>query len=318
VDAPNAVGIVGAGHAGLALAVALARAGWPVVAVSSRDAHRRGVMGGLLPGSAIVERPAQVAELAGVVLLAVPDDAIGVVAAALDARSGSIVAHLSGVHPAGILRGRVPPGVAVGAFHPLVAFADVERAVMALHGGFVALDGDTVAVEALRSMARAIGARPVVLGAAQGGDRVDPATAKAAYHAAAVLAAGGSVALLDAIVELGRVAGLDETEAVEVYGSLIGQGLANATALGVAGALTGPIVRGDVGTVRTHLEAIAASTPDIRSLYLALARRQLAIASEHGGLDATAAATFDELLVTGGDLPGAEASGVPVPRSIRQ
>ena len=72
---------------------------------------------------------------------------------------------------------------------------------------------------------------------------------KAAYHAAAVLAAGGLVALLDAIVELGRVAGLDEAGAMAIYGPLIDGTLANARALGVDAALTGPITRGDTGTL---------------------------------------------------------------------
>ena len=74
--------------------------------------------------------------------------------------------------------------------------------------------------------------------------------AKAAYHAAAVLAAGGFVALLDAIAELGRVAGLDEAGSLAIYGRLIEGTLGNARALGIAAALTGPITRGDVGTLR--------------------------------------------------------------------
>ena len=76
---------------------------------------------------------------------------------------------------------------------------------------------------------------------------------KAAYHAAAVLAAGGVIALLDAIAELGRVAGLDEAGSLAIYGPLIEGTLGNARALGIRAALTGPMTRGDVGTLEAHL-----------------------------------------------------------------
>lgn len=294
MGARTTVGIVGAGRAGSALAVALVRAGWPVRAIASRDPERRARVASRVPGVLVVADPATVAAAADLVLLAVPDDAIGPLATSLGARSGTIVAHLSGVHPAEVLRGSVVPGVVVGAFHPLVAFADVERAVEALSGAYVAIDGDPVARVVLGAMAEALGARPIVLGAGKGA--ADPATRKAAHHAAAVLAAGGFVALLDAIAELGRGAGLDETTAVEVYGSLVRQGLANASALGVAGALTGPVVRGDIGTLRAHLDVMATVAPDVLDVYLATARRQLAIALRGEALGSDAAdALADEL-----------------------
>ena len=123
-------------------------------------------------------------------------------------------------------------GTQIGAFHPLVAFADTERAVAALQGATIAIEGDDqLARRSWPGWPRRSAATPV---------RLAPG-AKAAYHAAAVLAAGGFVALLDAIAELGRVAGLDEAGALAVYGPLIEQTLGNAKALGIAAALTGPI-----------------------------------------------------------------------------
>ena len=142
-------------------------------------------------------------------------------------------------------------GTQVGAFHPLVAFADTERAVAALHGATVAIEGDDQLAALLADMAEAIGARPV---------RLAPGS-KAAYHAAAVLAAGGFVALLDAIAELGRVAGLDEAGSLAIYGPLIEGTLGNARALGIRAALTGPITRGDVGTLAVPPRGPARRTP---------------------------------------------------------
>ena len=142
-------------------------------------------------------------------------------------------------------------GTQIGAFHPLVAFADTERAVAALKGATVAIEGDDQLAGLLATMAEAIGAHPVRLASGS----------KAAYHAAAVLAAGGFVALLDAIVELGRVAGLDEAGALAIYGPLIEGTLGNARALGVRAALTGPIARGDVGHARCAPGRAGARTP---------------------------------------------------------
>jgi predicted short-subunit dehydrogenase-like oxidoreductase (DUF2520 family) len=129
-------------------------------------------------------------------------------------------------------------------------------------------------------MAEAIGSVPV---------RLAPG-AKAAYHAAAVLAAGGFVALLDAIAELGRVAGLDEAGSLAVYGRLIEQTLDNARALGIRAALTGPMTRGDSGTVESHLATLAAHAPGVMGLYRAAAEREIELAIERGSLAPEAAA----------------------------
>jgi len=123
-------------------------------------------------------------------------------------------------------------------------------------------------------MAEAVGAEAV---------RLAPGT-KSAYHAAAVLAAGGFVALLDAIAELGRVAGLDEAGSLAIYGPLIEQTLGNARALGIRAALTGPITRGDRGTLEAHLRTLRAHAPDVVALYVAAAEREIALAEARGAL----------------------------------
>ena len=136
--------------------------------------------------------------------MAVPDDAIAPLARTIRMYSGQAMVHTSGALDADVLAPAQAAGTQVGAFHPLVAFADTERAVDALHGATVAIEADDQLAALLADMAEAIGARPV---------RLAPGS-KAAYHAAAVLAAGGFVALLDAIATLGRVAGLDEAGAL--------------------------------------------------------------------------------------------------------
>ena len=168
---------------------------------------------------------------------------------------GQAMVHTSGALGAEVLAPAMAAGTQIGAFHPLVAFADTERAVAALHGATVAIEGDDQLAAMLAEMAEAIGATPV---------RLAPGS-KAAYHAAAVLAAGGFVALLDAIAELGRVAGLDEAGSLAIYGPLIEGTLGNARALGIRAALTGPMTRGDVGTLGRAPRGAARPRPRGRS-----------------------------------------------------
>ncbi len=271
---PPVIGIVGAGAVGTALGVALTRAGWPVHAVASRDPGRRERFHALVDGSRTYAEAQAVVEEVELVILAVPDDAVASVAAGLRMYGGQAMIHTSGALDADVLAPAMAAGTQIGAFHPLVAFADTERAVAALKGATVAIEGDDQLAALLAEMAEAIGAHPV---------RLAPGS-KAAYHAAAVLAAGGFVALLDAIAELGRVAGLDEAGALAIYGPLIEGTLGNARALGIRAALTGPIARGDVGTLAAHLAALARHAPDVVALYRAVAEREIDLAVARGSL----------------------------------
>jgi predicted short-subunit dehydrogenase-like oxidoreductase (DUF2520 family) len=278
-DEPPIVGIVGAGAVGTALGVALARAGWIVGAVASREAARRERFRSLVPGARGFAEATALLDEVELIILAVPDDVIPALAGGLRMYSGQAMIHTSGALGAEVLEPAMAAGTQVGAFHPLVAFADTELAVAALHGATIAIEGDDQLADLLSRTAAAIGAHAV---------RLAPGT-KAAYHAAAVLAAGGFVALLDAIAELGAVAGLDEPGSLEIYGRLAEQTLANARALGIARALTGPMTRGDVGTLERHLATLRAHAPDVLPLYVAAAEREIALAERRGALAPEAA-----------------------------
>ena len=276
---PPVIGIVGAGAVGTALGVALDRAGWRIHAVASRSAARRDRFRSLVPGVRAFTEATPLVEEVELIVLAVPDDAIPAVAATLQMYSGQAMVHTSGLLGAEALASAMAAGTQVGSFHPLVAFADLERAVAALHGATIAIEGDDQLLDLLARMAEAVGGTPV---------RLAPG-AKPAYHAAAVLAAGGFVALLDAIAELGRAAGLDEAGSLAIYGPLIEQTLGNARSLGIGAALTGPMTRGDRGTVVRHIGALRDHAPDALPVYRALADREIAIALERGALTPEAA-----------------------------
>jgi predicted short-subunit dehydrogenase-like oxidoreductase (DUF2520 family) len=287
---PPVIGIVGAGAVGTALGAALARAGWPVAAVASRDEGRRERFRSLVPGARGFAEPIALLDEVELVILAVPDDVIGGLAGDLRMYGGQAMIHTSGALGAEVLEPARAAGTQIGAFHPLVSFADTERAVAALHGATIAIEGDEQLAALLAEMAEAIGATAV---------RLAPGS-KAAYHAAAVLAAGGFVALLDAIAELGRVAGLDEAGSLAIYGKLIEQTLGNARALGISRALTGPMTRGDVGTLERHLAELARHAPEVLPLYRAAAERELALAEARGSLAPERAETMRRALAMRG------------------
>jgi len=265
------VGIVGAGPVGTALGVAISRAGWPVAAVASRDASRRDRFRALVPDARAFIEPAAILDEVELAILTVADDAIAEVVDSMRLYSGQAMVHTSGLLGAEVLQPALGAGSQIGAFHPLVSFtSDIERSVEAIKGATVALEGDDRLMGLLADLAEVLGAVPVRL----------PHGTKPAYHAAAVLASGGLVALLDAVVMLGAAAGMDERGSLAVYGRLIEQTLANARASGVNAALTGPIARGDAGTIEAHLEAMRRLAPGAVELYLAAARRELRLTEE--------------------------------------
>ena len=268
------IGIVGAGAVGMALGIALDRAGWPVGAVASRDPGRRQRFRDRVTSARGFAEANALVDDVELVILAVPDDAVIPVAESIRLYAGQALVHTSGVLGADALRPALAAGTQAGAFHPLVAFADLERALAALPGATVAIEGDDELAAHLAEMAESIGAVPVRL----------PAGTKAAYHAAAVLSAGGVVALLDTIREIAGLLGLDEEGAMGIYLPLVEQALGNARALGIAGALTGPAARGDLGTVAAHVAALRSGAPDTLAVYRALLARDARIAAERGSL----------------------------------
>ena len=280
------IGFVGAGRVGCALAVAFSRAGWPVDAVTTRDPAREARFLELVPGAHAVPTEAAIADAVDLVFVTVPDDAIADVAARLRLYAGQAAVHTSGALDSRVLEPARAAGTQTGSFHPMVAFADQQAALAALPGATIALEGDEELIDLLGRLAQDVGAQPVRL----------PPTGKAAYHAAAVLAGGGVIGLLDGVAEVARGAGLDEAGALAIYLPLVRQALSNAERMGITAALTGPFVRGDVGTVRDHLATLSRLSPGALELYRSTARRELAMAVDRGELDEARAEPLRRLL----------------------
>lgn len=198
---------------------------------------------------------------ADLTLLSVPDGEIAVMAAKLaDAKvlqAASVAFHASGVGEAALLSPLAAQGVLCASLHPAFSFAEPARAIGTFAGTRCALEGDQAAFPALQAFACTVGGQPFLL--APGG--------KPAYHAALSVASNYLVTLHDFAARIAAQAGMDAALANALLGELMQKTLANSLALGPQTALTGPIARGDAGTLRLH-RAVLTAEDDV--LYCAL------------------------------------------------
>ena len=257
-----AVGVVGAGRAGTAMAAALARAGHRVVAASAVSQASLDRISRSLPGTRVA-RPEEVVEAAGLVLLTVPDDALpGLVSGLAATRvplAGRLIAHASGRHGLAVLEPATREGALPLALHPVMTFTgrpdDVEK--------MTGISFGVTAPDTLRPVAEALvvemGGEPVFITEEHRG----------LYHAGLASAANHLVTLVTASCDLLAEAGVPDP--AKMLGPLLSTALENALAFGDA-ALTGPVARGDADTVAAHIRAISAAAPESLGAYLALAR----------------------------------------------
>jgi predicted short-subunit dehydrogenase-like oxidoreductase (DUF2520 family) len=261
-----AVGVVSAGRVGAVLGAALAAAGHHVVATAgvSRESVRRAAA--LLPDVPL-KSPDDVVAGADLALLAVPDDVLpGLVrgfAAAGCFRPGQIVVHTSGAHGVGVLAPALEHGVLPLALHPVLTFTGRSEDVARLAGacvGVTATEGDEVGWSVGEALVVEMGSEPV---------RV-PEAVRPLYHAALAHGANHLVTLVRDCAELLDRAGIRPAE--RLIAPLLSAALDNALRHGDR-ALTGPVARGDAGTVAVHLRELDAVDPDLARTYRAMAAR---------------------------------------------
>jgi predicted short-subunit dehydrogenase-like oxidoreductase (DUF2520 family) len=281
------VGVVGAGRVGTALAVLLAKAGHRIVGASGGPASRERV-DRFLPDVPFLQ-PSDVAAAAEAVLLAVPDDEIANVCAGLaDAgafRAGRAALHLSGSASLEALGRAAAAGATAVSLHPLQTVPTVEAALARLPGSAMAVTAPSEeGYELGERLALDAGGRPFRL----------PDERKPLYHAAAVFCSN-YVTVLAALAErLFTEAGVDDP--LTTFAPLSRAALDNAVEMGPREALTGPAARGDSGTVRRNLEALAAHAPEAVPPYVALARAALDLAERAGRLPADRRTAVEEVL----------------------
>lgn len=266
------VAVVGAGRVGTAMGVLLSRAGHTVVAASGRGSGSRERAERHLPSAAFVGS-AEAAKRGEIVLLAVPDDRILDVCGTLAKRGGldlaPAVVHLSGANTLEDLSPAADLGAPILSVHPLQTAPSVEAAIERFPGsGFAVTARDEEAFSLGERLAADAGGRPFRL--------LDEH--KGLYHAAAVFASNYLSVVEGLAEELFALAGIPEPR--PLFGPLAEAALDNVLERGAREALTGPVARGDAGTIRRNLEALRDRAPSCVPAYAALARAALEIAGE--------------------------------------
>ncbi len=304
-DERPTLAVIGAGRVGSTLTQTLLGRGYTVTAIYSRSPESAYQLAARL-NSQVVPSPTEAALSAQLTFIAVPDDAIRSVCEALardaDLRGRAIV-HTSGVSDMEVLAAAKAKGAWVGGLHPMLAIRDRDTdAQIAFSAPWIATEPDvTFGVEAqdeplhtwLAEIVHALNG--IALWLKPGQDR-------ARYHAAGVIASNYMVTLFAEAIDLLRILQSDSTSderAIRhILVHLVERTLRNLSEVAPAQALTGPIVRGDSGTLRKHLDALDQSDPQLAQLYRLLGLRTLRLAAEHG-LDAGKLATMRLILEDG-------------------
>lgn len=268
---PRAIGIIGVGRVGSALGAALLASGHRVVAASARSSDALSRLRRSLPSVPPLS-PAEVARRSEILFLTVSDDAIESVVEALVAerslRAGQWIVHTSGRCGLSSLAGASRIGAFPIALHPVMTFAGTERDHALIRGlpfGVTAAPEERPAVEAFVT---GFGGVPIWV----------PDETRPLYHAAMVFAANNIITLTATALELLRSAAI--AAPADLLGPLFRTSLDNALAMGDE-ALTGPVRRGDVGTIQSHLEALSSASPEVVATYVELARFTASRALEH-------------------------------------
>jgi predicted short-subunit dehydrogenase-like oxidoreductase (DUF2520 family) len=265
------LGFIGAGRVGKGLSLALSRAGYPVSGVSSRSGN---------------VSPQEIVDRSDIVFVTVPDDVILEIVKNISWKKGSAAVHCSGAGEISLLHAAASAGAATGGFHPLQMFADPEVAAAGLSRCSIAVEADEPLETDLFKMVDALGARPL---------RIPPG-GRAAYHAAAHYAAAFLCGSLAEGVEVWKRIGIAPQDALPALLSLARGAMDAVERSGPARAMAGSIARGDLSTVKRHLDALGALDPSLRETYRQMALTTIPLAQQAGGINETRASELRKLL----------------------
>lgn len=278
--------IIGAGMVGTAIGCLLKKSGYAVAAVADKSpaalkrAHK-------YTGAECFRKPSDVLDKAGCILVTTPDDAILSVCRDIALHTsvkGKFVFHMSGAGGLDLLEPAKKAGAAVGSIHPLQSFSSVDNAIKSIPSSYFGITADARSKTQARDIVLALGGNPLYISDGQ----------KPLYHAAACAASNYLVSLLNVVESIYSSIGISEKDAKKAYLPLVYGSLRNIEQSGSVQALTGPIARGDAGTIKKHVDAINARLPRYASLYSILGLAAADIARQKGTLN-----TRQKKIITG-------------------
>jgi len=279
-------GFIGAGTVGTALATGLSKNGYKVVAVSSRSLSSATNLAQTLNGCRASNNNQDVADAAELIFVTTPDDAIPTVVSKVQWHAEQSVVHCSGADSTIILEPAKKAGAHVGVFHPLQTFASAKKAMENMFGSTFAIEAEEPLLSILKDMATALGGHWIEI----------KANDKVLYHAAAVIACNYLVTIIKLATDLWQTFNIPPQQATQALLPLIRGTINNIETVGIPKCLTGPIARGDSGTIKKHLDALQKSTPSLLSTYRELGLQTIPIALAKGRISEQQAQELQTLL----------------------
>lgn len=270
------VGIIGLGRVGTALACALADRGYQILACSRKASSKESLE---LEGRSLpVVTLRQLAQKADLIFITTPDSAIAETAGFLQQKrlQAQGVVHMSGSQSSEVLSPLRQEGCWIGSLHPLQSFAGIKEAVSGLPGSCFTYEGDSELTDLLKPLVADLGGCFQILPSPE---------SKSIYHAGACLVSNYLVLLAELGVQCLEQAGFNRAKGQEVLLPLMRSTLDNLASLPLERALTGPVVRGDLGVVSAHLTTLQTQLPDVFQAYRGLTPLLGKLAMRSGSLN---------------------------------
>ena len=280
------IGFIGAGTVGTALAVLLNRKGYRVASVYSRSRSSAERLAAEVSDCRVTDSCQGAADAAELIFITTPDAAIAGVTSRIKWQKGRSVIHCSGADSTDILEPARKSGAMVGGFHPLQTFAGTEQAIENIPGSTFALEAEEPLLTTLKKMAEDLGGRWITLKAED----------KVAYHTAAVFASNYLVTLVKMATDLWQTFSIPTDQATKALLPLMRGTLHNIETIGIPQCLTGPIARGDTGTVSKHLQDLHKNAPTLLFPYKELGLQTIPVALAKGKINEKQASELELIL----------------------
>lgn len=270
------IGFIGAGRAARSLATCLDSKGYKVSSISSRNVGSSMSIADQIHGCTATTEPQQIANSCDLIFITTPDDQISSVAKTVRWHKGTGVVHCSGVESSDILSPAAERGALTGSFHPMQTFhrtsgkadnTDFENVAFSI-------EGDRPLMSILKDMATELGGWPV---------EIMPKD-KAIYHISGFLACGAVTSLLNEATQLWEIIGYTKEQGLRALLPILKTTVTNMESVGPASTLTGPISRGDTGTIQKHLDTIYERAPSILPIYKQVSVSAANLSSENSSI----------------------------------
>ena len=280
------IGFIGAGIVATALAVRLSERGYKILAVSSRSRNTAEKLARKISNCRVAESNQEVASLTDLVFIVTSDDAIASVVDSVQWHQGQSVIHCNGAASIDILKRALSAGAQVGCFHPLQTFASLKEALENMPGSTFGIEAEDPLYSILTHMASDLEGRSIRL----------TAGAKVLYHIAAVITSNYTVTLMKMATDLWGVFGVPEAEATSALLPLLKGTVNNIAKVGLPHCLTGPIARGDIGTLRQHLISLQEKAPGVLEAYRQLGLQTIPLGLAKGTISRETAGKMKAML----------------------